>query len=72
MEGFIDTLFSRDILGWAIVLVMVFLLLRLLQAAGKTFLIVAAMFALGYVLYQFFPDVARPIVEFFGGFREGE
>jgi len=67
MEGIFEALKSGNIVAWGIVVVLVVLALKLLQAAGKGFLILILVIGIGAVLYYFFPGAVEPLVDFVQG-----
>jgi len=67
MEGIIEALKSGNIVAWGIVIVLVVLALKLLQAAGKGFFILVVAAGIGAVLYHFFPGAVAPLVDFVQG-----
>ncbi len=67
MEALKEALLSRNIVAWAIIIVLVVLFLKLLQSAGKGLFILIAITALSFVLYKFFPGVIQPVVDFVQG-----
>ncbi len=67
MEELKQALLSRNIIAWAIIIVLFILLLKLLKSAGKGLVICLGVLLLGVVLYQFFPGVIAPMVDFVRG-----
>ncbi|WP_269526051.1 hypothetical protein [Coraliomargarita parva] len=67
MEGILDALMSGNFVVWAILIVLVVLVLKLIQSAGKGLIIVIGIVAVGLVLYNFFPGVVAPLVDFVQG-----
>lgn len=67
MEALKEALFSRNILAWAIVLVLVVLFINLLKSAGKGLIITIMILGLVFVLYRFFPGMVQPLVDFMHG-----
>jgi uncharacterized membrane protein len=72
MEMLKEALFSRNIIAWAIVLVLIVLFLKLLQSAGKGLVIFIGILILVITLFRFFPEVVAPLVDFVRGGWLGE
>jgi len=67
MEGIVEALKSGNIVAWAIVVVLVVLFLKLLQSVGRGMVVILMILAIGAVLYNFFPGVVAPLVDFVKG-----
>ena len=72
MEALKEALLSRNIVAWAIVIVLVVLFLKLLQSAGKGLVLFLLILGLGALLYRYFPGVIQPLVDFVQGGWLGE
>ena len=72
MEALKEALLSRNIVAWAIVIVLFVLFLKLLQSAGKGLVLFLLILGLGAVLYRYFPGVIQPLVDFVQGGWLGE
>lgn len=62
-----NALMDRNIVAWAIVVLVLVLFLKLLQSAGKGLFILIAAAVVLFVLFQFFPGVMAPVSDFIGG-----
>lgn len=71
MEALQEAIFSRNIVAWIIIALLVILFLKLLQSAGKGLLLLVVIVALSVVLFRYFPDVVAPLVEFVQGGWQG-
>ena len=67
MEAIIDALASGNLVAWIIIGLLLVLVLKLLQSAGKSLIILVMIIGLGMVLYHFFPGVIAPLVNFVKG-----
>ncbi len=67
-----ETIASRNIIGWIIIVVLLILFIKLLQNVGKVVFLVAAVAAGIFVIMHYFPDIAEPITEFIRGSWMGE
>jgi hypothetical protein len=64
MELLKEALVSRNILAWAVIILIVVLVLRLLKSATKGFLLLVGAFILILMIQKFFPGFAAPITDF--------
>jgi hypothetical protein len=72
MDAFKELIFSGDLVGWIILIVLLILFIKILKSAGKGLLLFAA-FCIGvFVMAKFFPGIAEPIVDFVRGGWLGE
>lgn len=67
MEAFLEALASKNLVAWAIVVLVLVFLLKLLQSAGKMLLILVVVAVVAGLLMTFFPELMRPFREFIGG-----
>ncbi|MFP4070364.1 MAG: hypothetical protein ACLFVC_09325 [Opitutales bacterium] len=67
MEAILEALKSRNIVAWVIVGLLLVLILKLLQSAGKGLMILIMIVGVVMVLYRFFPGLVAPLVEFVEG-----
>ena len=67
-----DALLSRNIMAWAILLLVIVLFLKLLQTASKGLVLVVGLLILVFLLFRFFPEVAGPLVDWVRGSWLGE
>jgi len=67
MDTIKELIISGNLIGWAILIVLFILFVKLLKSAGKGILLFGA-FCLGvFLIAKFFPGIAEPIAEFIRG-----
>ncbi|MFU8847266.1 MAG: hypothetical protein ACNA77_00920 [Opitutales bacterium] len=67
MDAFKDLIFSGNIVGWIILIVLLIIFIKLLKSVGKGMFLFAA-FCLGvFLIAKFFPGIAEPITDFVRG-----
>lgn len=72
MDTFKELIFSGNIVGWVILVLLLIIFIKLLKSAGKGLLLFAA-FCIGvFVIAKFFPGIAEPIADFIRGGWLGE
>lgn len=72
MESFKQLIFSGNIIGWVILVVLLVLFIKLLKSLGKGFFLFLV-FCLGvFLMAKFFPGIAEPIADFIRGGWLGE
>lgn len=72
METFKELIFSGNIVGWIILVLLLIIFIKILKSAGKGLLLFAA-FCIGvFVIAKFFPGIAEPIADFIRGGWLGE
>ncbi|MFW5874552.1 MAG: hypothetical protein ACOCVJ_04045 [Verrucomicrobiota bacterium] len=67
MEAILEALKGGNIVAWVIVGLLLVLILKLLQSAGKGLMILIVIVGVVMVLYRFFPGLVAPLVEFVEG-----
>ncbi len=67
MEAILEALKGGNIVAWVIVGLLLVLILKLLQSAGKGLMILIMIVGVVMVLYRFFPGLVAPLVEFVEG-----
>jgi hypothetical protein len=67
-----ESLLNGSAIAWIIALVVLVLALKLLQRAGKGFVLLLLFIALVAVVYQFFPELLAPAIDFVRGGWLGE
>jgi hypothetical protein len=63
MELLKDALLSRNIIAWAMLLLVVVLFLKLLQTASKGLVLGVGVSILVFLLFRYFPEVVGPMVD---------
>lgn len=72
MDTFKELIFSGNIVGWIILVLLLIIFIKILKSAGKGLLLFAA-FCIGvFVIAKFFPGIAEPIADFIRGGWLGE
>jgi len=72
MDTIKELIFSGNIVGWIILVVLLILFIKILKSAGKGLLLFAA-FCIGvFLIAKFFPGIAEPIADFIRGGWLGE
>jgi hypothetical protein len=72
METLKELIFSGNLIGWIILVVLLILFIKILKSAGKGLLLFAA-FCIGvFIIAKFFPGIAEPIADFIRGGWLGE
>jgi len=72
MDTFKELIFSGNIVGWIILIVLLILFIKILKSAGKGLLLFAAFCAGVFLIAKFFPGIAEPIADFIRGGWLGE
>lgn len=67
METVQELIFSGDLVGWLILIVLLIIFIKFLKSAGKGLLLFAAFCAGVFLIAKFFPGIAEPIAEFIRG-----
>ena len=63
MESFIEALRSGSIPAWAGFVITAIFIIRLLFKYSKWVVLLGVVFAIGYGMIQFFPELAKPLSE---------
>lgn len=72
METIKELIFSGNLVGWIILVVLLILFIKILKSAGKGLLLFAA-FCIGvFLIAKYFPGIAEPIADFIRGGWLGE
>ena len=72
METIKELIFSGNIIGWLILIVLLIVFIKILKSAGKG-LLLFVVFCIGvFLIAKFFPDIAEPIADFIRGGWLGE
>lgn len=72
METFKELIFSGNIIGWIILVVLLILFIKILKSAGKGLILFAAFCAGVFLMAKYFPGIAEPIADFIRGGWLGE
>lgn len=72
MDSVKEMIFSGNLIGWIILIVLLVIFIKILKSAGKGLLLFAA-FCIGvFLISKFFPGIAEPIADFVRGGWLGE
>ena len=72
MDQLMNALMDRNIVAWAIVVLVLVLFLKLLQSAGKGLFYLLVAGVVLFILFRFFPGVMAPVSDFIGGSWMGD
>ncbi|PXA03126.1 hypothetical protein DDZ13_13745 [Coraliomargarita sinensis] len=72
MDSIKELIFSGNLIGWIILVVLLILFIKILKSAGKGLLLFAAFCACVFLIAKFFPGIAEPIADFIRGGWLGE
>lgn len=67
MEFLQETLASRNIVAWVILIILLILFIKLLKSMGKGLILFAVFCAGVFVVAKYFPGIAEPIADFVRG-----
>ncbi|NBB78130.1 MAG: hypothetical protein GVY36_01575 [Verrucomicrobia bacterium] len=67
METIQQALASRDLVAWALLIVIVLIVIKLLKSLGAGFVLLLLLIGVGFILAQFFPDFIQPLVDYVKG-----
>lgn len=67
MDYIQEAIASRDLVVWAILLVLLLIVVKILKSLGTGFFILLILIGIGFALAQVFPGFVEPIVEWVKG-----
>lgn len=67
MEFIEEAIASRNVVVWAILLVLLIVLIKVLKSASKGLIIILLVIGVGFLASQVFPDLFAPAIDFVRG-----